>query len=309
MKTILKKVPIILLVALVGFGGSTVHGASSQPITNDQYVLSGYFPNRNLRQSGQLQDTVATTQLPANTQQSSNWGGYIVTPTSDSSYTSVSGSWTIPSISATQQDAVAAQWIGLGGVSTTDLLQMGTIEEIQNGQPTAEVFWEQLPDVAQNVLSVPIGSTINVSIAESSSSTWNLTFTANTPDGQTQTQTISTTLDSSYDQEIGTSAEWISEDPSNTDGQLFPLANMGTVKYQSAMVNGQALNASGNTVQPIAMVSSSGAIVISPSELGADGESFTTTNTNSTSTRRSRRRLPRQILRHSRSFEIQISIN
>ena len=90
-------------------------------------------------------------------------------------------------------------------------------------------FGEKLPDVAQNVMSIPIGSTISVNISEptGSNSTWNLTFTSTSPNGTTQTKTISTTLDSSYAQGIGTSAEWISEDPSNVNGQLVPLANMG----------------------------------------------------------------------------------
>jgi hypothetical protein len=282
MKNILKKIEIVSLAALIGFGGtSIVNGLSSQHTTNNQYVLSRLNSIHSLR-SRTTTTAATTTSLPANTQKSENWAGYVVTPTSGNSYTSIAGSWTVPSISATQQNAVAAQWIGLGGTSSADLLQMGTIEETENGQAVTQVFWEQLPAASTNIMTVPIGSTINVSISNSSSSTWNLTFTANTPDGKTQTQTVSTTLDSSYAQGVGTSAEWISEDPSNENNQLLPLANMGTVNYQSATVNGQALNASGNNVQPIAMVSSNGTADISPSQLGTDGESFSTTSTNST---------------------------
>lgn len=285
MITGLKKIKIISLMALVGLGaGSIINGVSLHHAANNQYILSRYTRRQNQTHSlknQQSQNTVATTSLPANTQESTNWGGYVVTPTSGSGYTSVSGSWTIPNISTNKQNAVAAQWIGLGGVTSTDLLQMGTMEDMENGEPVAEIFWEQLPDVAQNIATVPVGSTINVSISNSSSSTWNLTFTVNAPDGTTQTQTISRTLDSSYAQGIGTSAEWISEDPSNENNQLFPLANMGTVNYKSAMVNGEPLNASGNNVQPVAMVSSNKNSMILPSELGTDGESFSTTSTNS----------------------------
>ena len=70
------------------------------------------LPARPMQQS---QGTATNVTLPANTQKSGNWGGYIVTPTSsDSGYSSVSGAWTVPSISASQQNAAAAQWIGLG---------------------------------------------------------------------------------------------------------------------------------------------------------------------------------------------------
>lgn len=281
-------------ITTANFPDSAEESINEEGQQSQSTVTPGSFPNNTERskdwENQQSQNTITTTNLPYNTQGSGNWAGYIATPTSNNSYTSISGSWTVPNISAGQgNDAVAAQWIGLGGVNSTDLLQMGTIEQIVNGQPMAEVFWEKLPDVSQNVMSVPIGSTINVSISNSSSSTWNLTFTVRTTDGKTQTQTIPVTLDASYAQGMGTSAEWISEDPSDQNSQLIPLADMGVVTYQSALVNGQPLNASGNDVQPVAMVSSDGNVMISPSELGADGESFTTTtsaaattNTNST---------------------------
>lgn len=291
MKIRLRKPYIILLAALVLEVCSLVNNIPSFDATNNQtspaFVLSRDFSHRRLPIQHiirQPQVTTTNTVLPANTQGSQNWAGYIVTPSSSgSSYSSVSGSWTVPAISNGQQNGAAAQWIGLGGVSSTDLLQMGTIEQIENGQPVAEVFWEKLPSPAQYVMTVPIGSTINASISPSAdlNSTWNLTFTVN---GQPQTQTISpVTLDSSYAQGIGTSAEWISEDPSNENNELYPLANMGTVSYKSAMVNDQALDYTGNQVQPVAMVSNNGNVLIAPSELGTDGQSFST-NVMSTNT-------------------------
>ncbi|SPF53386.1 Peptidase A4 family [Candidatus Desulfosporosinus infrequens] len=289
------KIQIVSLAVFVVLGSSSFINNHPVLLATNNQMASDYVFTRNFHHSPvpvlgilQPQGTTTNTSLPADTQESQNWAGYIDTPSSSNSYTSVSGSWTVPNISASQQNAMAAQWIGLGGSLTTDLLQMGTIEQLKNGQPIAEVFWEQLPSTAQNVMTVPIGSTIKASISQSavSSSTWNLTFTVN---GQSQTQTISpVTLDSSYVQGIGTSAEWISEDPSNQNGQPFPLANMGSVSYQYATVNGQPLNSAGNQVQPFAMVSNNGDVLIVPSTLGTDGESFYTnvpssnTNTNST---------------------------
>lgn len=314
MKNLSKKVLVLSLSALVGLGSlAFVNGFSSKRTSQEQYVLSSYFPKHNLikrkigsqsswqwntpgntnnwqnnnTQNNKPQNTATAASSPANTEGSENWAGYIDTPNSNNSYNSVSGSWVVPNISKSSSSSAAAQWIGLGGVTSSDLLQMGTMEQMENGQPVAEVFWEQLPSVAQNVMSVPIGSKINVSIskAKDSNSVWNLTFTANTPDNKVESKTITATLDSSYIQGIGTSAEWISEDPSNQNDKLFPLANMGTVQYQSALVNGQPLNASANNVQPVAMVSSNNsAIMISPSSLGSDGESFSTTVSSSNET-------------------------
>ncbi|WP_088187491.1 G1 family glutamic endopeptidase [Desulfosporosinus sp. FKA] len=286
-KSIKIKSQILALAVLVGLGACSLTNGVPIPTATNQKLASAFEMSRNFQHKRmpmphlqEPQSSNIATTLPENTQGSENWAGYINTPNTGESYKSVSGSWTVPSISANQPDAVAAQWIGLGGVSSSDLLQMGTIEEIENGQPVAKVFWEELPSTAQNVMTVPIGATISASIAPStdSSSTWTLTFTIN---GNTPSQTIPpVTLSSDYAQEIGTSAEWISEDPSNQNGQLYPLANMGSITYHSAMVNGQSLKSIGN-VQPVALVSQSGNVLIAPSELGSDGESFSTNVVNS----------------------------
>ena len=280
MKTRLK-LKVASSAIVVGLGVCSLVNVVPLHITNlkaSTNVLSRYHWRRPSQSSG-TQGNNTNVTLPAGTQESENWAGYIDTPTSTSSqYTSISGSWTVPDISASQQNnAASAQWIGLGGVSSTDLLQMGTVEQIQNGQPVIEVFWEQLPSSAQNVMTVPAGSTITATIAESTgvNPTWNLTFTVN---GQASSQTIAPVIiDPTYAAGIGTSAEWISEDPSTLNDQLYPLANMGTVSYQSATVNGEPLNYTTNQVQPDAMVSSNGNVLLVPSSLGADGESFATT--------------------------------
>ncbi|GMA49752.1 hypothetical protein GCM10025857_11090 [Alicyclobacillus contaminans] len=220
--------------------------------------------------------TSSTTSLPQGTQASGNWAGYITEPTGGQRYTSVSGSWTVPNISGSQ-NGIAAQWIGLGGVSSQDLLQMGTIEQYVNGTVEADVFWEKLPAAAQNIMTVPVGSKINAKISKASGSTWDVTFTATTPSGQTLSKTIPVQLSASYAANIGTSAEWISEDPSTEQNRLYPLANSGTVQFTSALVDGQPISATGNQVEPVALVDSSGDVLIAPSALGSDGASFTTT--------------------------------
>ena len=283
MKIMMRKIHIVSLAVFVGLGTCSlvnpvpVLHATKNRMTSD-YVFSRNFSHKHLLvpKVQQPQGTFITSSPPANMQKSENWAGYIDSPSSSIGYTSVSGSWIVPDISVRQQNAAAAQWIGLGGSSSPDLLQMGTSEQLENGRLVTEVFWEQLPAPAQTVMTVPIGSTINATISPSANSslTWDLTFTVN---GQSQTETIPpVTLDSSYAQGIGTSAEWISEEPSTQNDQLVPLAYMGTVSYQSALVNGQALSSQENQVQPIALVSSNGNILIAPSTLGTDGESFST---------------------------------
>ncbi|WP_304459444.1 G1 family glutamic endopeptidase [Alicyclobacillus sendaiensis] len=214
--------------------------------------------------------------LPSGTQTSENWGGYIDTPVGSQGYTSITGAWTVPSITG-REGAMAAQWIGLGGVQTQDLLQIGTLEQVENGQTQVQVFWEKLPNAANTVMTIPVGSKVWAAIQQQSASTWGLTLRAVTPSGQTLSKTITVTLSNGYAENIGTSAEWISEDPSTMRGGLYPLANAGAVQFTDATVNGEPLAASSNQVQPVAMVDRFGNVVIAPSSIGIDGESFTTT--------------------------------
>ncbi|MDA8442853.1 MAG: G1 family endopeptidase [Peptococcaceae bacterium] len=282
-----RKLHIVSLAVLLGVGtcglSTAIH--SNTPVSAS--VLARTFAQQRFVKQDQklhvLHTAAPTVSLPANTQQSLNWAGYIDTPAGNTAYTSVSATWQVPNISTSRRDAVAAQWIGLGGVNTTDLLQMGTIEQMQNGQPTAQVFWEQLPALSQDVMTVPTGSIIKASIAEvSNSNTWNITFSATDPNGQTQTQTLPVTLDAAYAQGIGTSAEWISEDPSDANMRLYPLANSGKVQYSNALVDGQPIAASQNQVQPVAMTNNNGTVLVAPSQLSDSGDSFFTTvlNTN-----------------------------
>jgi hypothetical protein len=215
-------------------------------------------------------------QLPNGTVGSANWSGYVVTPSSSSyKYTSVTGSWKVPQISGIST-SVGAQWIGLGGVTSNDLLQMGTIEQIREHREVATLFWEKLPDSAQNFATVPVGSSIKASISHQSGSTWSLDFHIVEPNGKTLQKHISVHLTSDYADGIGTSAEWISEDPSTPDGELYPLADTGVVKFTDARANGEPITSPMNRVQPMALINQWGKVRIVPTALDSGGTSFST---------------------------------
>ncbi|MCY0907448.1 MAG: G1 family endopeptidase [Sulfobacillus thermotolerans] len=187
--------------------------------------------------SQQAQDVkyAPVTKL-ASVQSSQNWAGYVV---SSGQYRSVSATWTVPAIQ--NGSGVAAQWVGLGGVKSQDLLQTGTIEQQNsNGAVTAQVFVEELPQHAQDIMTVPIGSTISASIEPVSSDQWDLTITA-VHQGQTQTKTVPMTVSAAYAAGMETSAEWIFEDPANTTGNLYPLATTKKVTFSKVQANNQAV--------------------------------------------------------------------
>jgi hypothetical protein len=95
--------------------------------------------------------TTSPAQLTVDTadlDQSGNWSGYVATGTT---FTSVSGSWTVPSIVCTG-DATnfSSQWIGIDGYSDTDdnVEQDGTEAECKAGTPFYYAWYEMLGDSA-----------------------------------------------------------------------------------------------------------------------------------------------------------------
>jgi hypothetical protein len=215
-------------------------------------------------------------ELPKGTEGSTNWAGYVTTSSTGSpKYTSVTGSWTVPKVSGTPT-SLGSQWIGLGGVTSSDLLQMGTIEQLQGHREVATLFWEKLPASAQNLVTVPVGSKVAASISTKGGSNWSLDFRVVEPSGRILKKHISVSLNSDYVAGIGTSAEWISEDPSDQNGRLYPLASTGVVKFTQTEANGKPISSSANQVHPVALVTSSGQVRIAPSALSSGGTSFST---------------------------------
>src|SRR5438445_9051939 len=67
------------------------------------------------------------------TSSSSNWSGYAA---NGGTFTSVTATWTVPTVSATSSGADAT-WVGIGGLTSNDLLQAGT-QAMVDGSGTVE---------------------------------------------------------------------------------------------------------------------------------------------------------------------------
>lgn len=200
---------------------------------------------------------------------SSNWSGYLAT---GSSYTSVSGSWTVPSPTGngtnTSHDAA---WVGIGGVTSDDLIQAGTLNSVSaNGQVTVYAFYEILPAPARLITSMTVspGDTVSASVTEIGTNLWQIIVTDQTT-GQTFTKNLSYTSTHS-------SAEWIEEDPSDSSGNLLPFARFGNIAFTggTTTASGGSFTIAGIGAQPITMLSG-GAPVATPSAVA--GGSFTVT--------------------------------
>jgi hypothetical protein len=204
--------------------------------------------------------------------QSSNWAGYAAT---GGPFTAVSGTWTVPQVNANGGSGGAdASWIGIGGMTSHDLIQAGTDATVTGaGQVSYSAWVELLPRPSQAVpLTVEPGDVINVSIAQQVTGSWQISI-----DDQTTGQSYRTTVQ--YSSSLS-SAEWIEEAPSTASARAraVPLDDFGQVRFQnaSAQFGGQQVTIADASAQPLTMYDRSGTVA-TPSALGADGASFTVT--------------------------------
>lgn len=176
--------------------------------------------------------TAATASSTIQSSGSQNWAGYVA---SGKTFSSVSGSWTEPTINAGQSSdpSYSAVWVGLGGTSSSSskLEQIGTGADYANGQTDYYAWYELLPagQVKLN-LAIHPGDKISAKVSVSGNSV-TMSLADNTT-GQSVTKTLQMSNPDT------SSAEWIVEAPAaQTDGgsyQILPLADFSNVTFSSA---------------------------------------------------------------------------
>jgi hypothetical protein len=208
-----------------------------------------------------------------NSYTSTNWAGYLATT---GTYTAVSGSWVVPNATGvTGRTSYDATWIGIGGVTADDLIQVGTANTISSkGHETSVAFYELLPDASRTITSLTVapGDTMNASLTEVSTGQWTVTI-ADTTTGKSYATTVNYASSHS-------SAEWIEEDPNNIFNKLLPLGVFAPVAFASGTTASgtSSLTIDSANAQPVTLVSGSDQPVATPSALGSDGQTFSITH-------------------------------
>lgn len=201
----------------------------------------------------------------AATSRSTNWSGYAA---DGGVFTSVTGTWNVPHVTATASGADAS-WVGIGGLDTEDLIQAGTMATVGgDGSVTYQAWIEMLPDSARFIpLSVTAGDSVTVTITERSRDRWLIALKNNTTGG-----TYSTTVD--YES-TRSSAEWVQEAPSTSRG-IVPLSFFGSVRFTggTAVRDGRALSIAALGARPITMYNRADQALAIPSILDAAGTGF-----------------------------------
>src|ERR1041385_453473 len=101
----------------------------------------------------------------SSTSYSSNWAGYVAT---GGPFTSVSASWTVPSVASTPSPAYSSAWIGIGGAykNSNKLVQAGTEQDVDSsGHASYSAWYEVYPLGTVVVGSVSAGDTITTTIS------------------------------------------------------------------------------------------------------------------------------------------------
>ncbi len=235
---------------------------------------------------------------------SSNWAGYAVsgsvettTPapdgsttstTSPISFTSVTGTWVQPKADCSDgRVAYSSVWVGLGGFDPTSnaLEQIGTDADCTSSGKARYLAWYEIvpaPSVPIN-LKVRPGDTITTSV--------NVSGTSVLVQIKNRTTRKSFTKRLDVPTPDLTSAEWIVEAPSGctAGGQcrVLPLANFGSVSFTRAATIGNALPGTISnpawTASAIELIEASSATSLStltsssgaiPGDLTPDGRGF-----------------------------------
>lgn len=191
-------------------------------------------------------------------------------------FTSVTASWAVPNVSGNGRTLTAdGTWIGIGGVTTGDLIQTGTQDVVDaNGMVSMAAFYEMLPSASMTITDMAIspGDSMTASIREISLETWTISITDNTDNNSFSTMVGYNSANSS--------AEWIEEDPSYANGTQVDFDTFGSVTFTGAKatVDDTVNPISTLNVASITLVNSAGQALAVPSVVSSANNGFSVTH-------------------------------
>ena len=111
-----------------------------------------------------------TLNIP--TSPSSNWVGI---STRNFAATSVQASWTVPAWSDARRHSSVGNWVGLGGSTSKQLIQVGTVTMTnRDGNAATRAFWERLPANASLGATISPGTKVTARIVRDGTDAWKL---------------------------------------------------------------------------------------------------------------------------------------
>jgi hypothetical protein len=198
---------------------------------------------------------------------STNWAGYAVT--GPGPYQTVSASWTQPEVNcARTRNGFAAFWTGIDGDTTETVEQTGTEADCSAGTARYGAWYELFPKGSVAIAEpVAPGDQFSASVTLVGKALFGL-FSEFSLVLSDSTKGWSRTVNAWIRTPKLGSAEAIAEAPSSLLGVL-PLSDFGTVGFSSFSANGSTVTAATPGLEPLTMVTKSGAVKAEPSALSA----------------------------------------
>lgn len=138
--------------------------------------------------------------------------------------TYVTGTWKVPAVNPSSGNTYSSAWVGIDGYTSNTVEQIGTEQDVYNGQPVYYAWYEMYPKMSKTIRGFVVqpGDTITASVTYSGGK-FILTMTSSY---NNQTFTITQKANRQMER---SSAEWIMEAP--WSGGVLPLANFGAIDF------------------------------------------------------------------------------
>jgi hypothetical protein len=211
-----------------------------------------------------------------------NWSGYAAVTNlkkpKTNTVSSVSATWTVPTISATPDNSYSSIWVGIDGYASGSVEQIGTEHDWANGSQQNSAWFEMYPQGSYDIQGFPVnvGDSISASVNFKGDGVFELAIYNNT-------QSVYTIVPSSYTTSTSaarSSAEWVVEAPATNSG-ILPLADFSEVSLTDcqATINGVtgAINDNKWQSDGLIMALKNGTIKAETSDLTGDGSGFSVT--------------------------------
>jgi hypothetical protein len=208
-----------------------------------------------------------------------NWSGYADTGTKAQTFTKVSGSWTVPSVTCSAEDQITSDWVGLDGFNSSTVEQLGTTSWCYQGKAVYYTWYEIYPKGAHQVsTALKPGDKVTASVTRTGTS-YAFKLTDSTTSGNNISVTKTCALATCKD----LSAEWISERPS------FSIGTAPQAHYNAFKITNGSQTSSGHTgsigagpgVNAITMIDATQSYNLGEVSPLTGGNSFSTTWKNS----------------------------
>jgi hypothetical protein len=188
---------------------------------------------------------------------STNWAGYASSGPAGA-FSSVSATWTQPSVRCSAQNTYSAYWVGLDGDTTNTVEQLGTEADCSSGRPVYYSWYEMYPRAGHYAtVTVLPGHAYHASVVYQGSGNFALSLQDISTKGATFTTVQKLT------NARRASAEAIVEAPYS--GGVLPLANFASATFSGVTVNGTSMLSP--PADRITMVNSAGGVKATPSAL------------------------------------------